>query len=128
MCIFGELEVVAALIACEGEQYDPFALVAEERSHAVLAHVGGHGEGIDVEVFEKGARVHGARVADVATLGVGNDEVIGMVLANVRDCLLEGLPSLAAEALVESEVGLIGHAIGGGGVDNGLVEIDDGGG
>ena len=40
----GELEVVTALVACQGQQDDPFALVAEERSHAVLSHIWGNSQ------------------------------------------------------------------------------------
>ena len=102
-----ELEVVAALVACEGEQHHPLVLVAQEGRHAVLAHVGCHGKRVDVILLEEGACIHGACVAYVAALGIGYDEVVGIVLLKIGHGLLEGHDALHAEGLVEGQVGLV---------------------
>ena len=122
----GELEVVATLVGGECQENHPFVWVLEERCHAVLAHVGSNGEGIEVDFLEEGAGIHRAGVADVATFGIRDDEVLGIVLVEVRDGLLKRNPALHAHALVESKVGLVCHAIGCCGVDNRLVEGEDG--
>ncbi len=118
--------VVATLVGSECQENHPFAWILEEWCHAVLAHVGSNGEGIEVDFLEEGAGIHRAGVADVATFGIRDDEVLGIVLVEVRDGLLERNPALHAHALVESEVGLVCHAIGCCGVDDGLVEGEDG--
>ena len=121
-----ELEVVAALVACEGEQHHPLVLVAQERRYAVLAHVGSHGKRVDVILLEEGACIHGACVAYVAALGIGYDEVVGIVLLKIGHGLLEGHDALHTERLIESQVGLVCHTVGGCCVDNLLVEGEDG--
>ena len=117
---------MTALVACQGEQDDPFALVAEERSHAVLSHIRSYGERVNVIFAEESAGIHCRCIADVATFCVGNDEVVGVIFLQVVDGLLESHQSLHAESLVESEVGLVSHAVRCGGVDDGLVEGEDG--
>ena len=117
---------MAAFVRGECQEDDPLAFVLEERSHAVLAHVGSHREGIEVDFFEEGAGIHRAGVADVAALGIGDDEVLWVVLVEVLDGLLKRNPSLHAHALIESEVGLVCHTIGCGGINNCLVEGKDG--
>ncbi len=118
----GELEVARAGVGGQRQQDDPFALMAEERLHAVRTHVGSHGEGVDAEIVEEGAGVERRGVADVATLRVGDDQLIGIFLADVGHGLCEHLPTLGSESLVEGGVGLVGHAVGGSGVDDGLIE------
>lgn len=122
----GELEIVRALVARQGEQHRPLAGVGEKRRYAVFAHVGRNGQRVHLRAFEEGAGVHGGGVADVAALRVGNDELVGIVCLDVLHRLLKRLPAFDAEAFVESEVGLVGHAVGGGGVDDGFVEREDG--
>ena len=77
------------------------ARVLEEGLYAIAAHVGGDGQGVDLEVLEEAARIHVAGVADVATLGVGDDELLGIFALQVGDGLLEGLDAEAAHALIE---------------------------
>lgn len=48
--VFCELEVVTAFVACQCQDDRPLVFVFKERGEAVLAHVGSHGEGIDIEV------------------------------------------------------------------------------
>ena len=122
----GELEVVAALVGCEGEEDDPFAWILEEGCDAVFAHVGSHGEGVEVHLLEEGAGIHGAGVAYVASFGVSYDEVVGIVVVEVCYGLVEGDPSFHSHALVEGKVGLVGYAVWGCGVYDGLVEGEDG--
>ena len=55
----GELEVVRPLVAGQGEQYHPFALVLQERHHAVFSHIRCHGERVDVVFLEECAGIHG---------------------------------------------------------------------
>ena len=103
------------------------AVVAfDERRHAVLAHIGRHGEGIDVIFFEERAGIHLAGVAYVAPLGVGNDELVGIVLLQVLHRLLERHEAFHASRLIEGEIRLEGYAIGRGGVDDGAIEREDG--
>ena len=49
-----------------------------------------------------------------------------MVRAKIVDGFLIGLPSFHTKALVEGQIGFVGHAIGGGGVDDGFVEVENG--
>ena len=121
-----ELEIMAALVGGERQEDDPTIGVIEEGGDGVFAHVGGDGERVDARLAEESAGIHGRSVADVAALGIGDDELIGMVRANVVDGFLIGLPTFHAEALVESKVGLVGHTVGGGGVDDGFVESKNG--
>ena len=121
-----ELEVVAALVGSERQENHPLALILQERSHAVLAHVGSHCERVEVDFLEEGAGIHCAGVADVTTLSVCDDEVLRIVLVEIRDSLLERNPALHTHALIEGEVGLVGHAVGCCGVDDSLVEGKDG--
>ena len=117
---------MTAFVRRQGQQDNPLALVAEEGRDAVFTHIGGDGQRVNVVFFEEGTGIHGAGVANVATFGVGNDEVLRVVLLEIFDGLLEGHESLDAEGLVESEVGLVRHAIGCGGVDDSLVKRKDG--
>ena len=124
--IFRELEIEASLVARERQQGHPFPVVFEEGRHAVFTHVGSHGEHIDVVFVEKRASIHFRGVADVATLRIGDDEVVRMAFANVFDGFLEGNHAVSAVRLVEGEIGLVGHAVGCRGVDDGFVELHDG--
>ena len=67
--VLRQLEVVRAFVRVQCQEDDPRVVIAEERRHAVLAHVGGHGDGIHLQVFEERAGIHGRGVADVAALG-----------------------------------------------------------
>ena len=120
-----KLEVVRTLVGGQGKANDPLALIAEKWLQRVLAHIGSHGDSIKVEVLEERTRIKRRGVANVATLGISDNELIGILLANVTDSLLEGNPSFHAKALVESEIGFVGDAIGFGGIDDGLVELED---
>ena len=122
----GELEIVAALVAGECQQHYPLVLIAQEGGHAVFAHIGSDGECVNIVFFKEGAGIHGRCIADVASFGIGNDEMVGIVLLEIVDGLLEGHHALDAEGLIEGEVGFVRHAVGGGGVDDGFVESEDG--
>ena len=121
-----ELEVRRAFIRRQGEQHDPLAVVTEERRDAVFAHVGRNGEGVHVGLLEEGASVERRCIADVAAFGVGDQERVRMMLAEVANGLLEGQPAACAGALVEGEVGFIRNGVFGRGVDDGSVESEDG--
>ena len=133
--IFRELEVERAFVAGQGKQDDPMILFnslslgegwgeANERRHAVLAHIGSDGQRIDVVLAEERAGIHLAGVADVAALGVGYDELVRIVLLQVLDCLLESHQSLHTGCLVEGQVRFVSDAIGRSGIDDGLVESE----
>lgn len=124
--VLGQLEVVRTFVAGQRQEYDPFPVVAEERGHAVLSHVGSHCQCVEIHLFEERAGIHGRRVADVAAFGVGNDELLGIVLFQVADRLFKGGPAFQSSALVKGEVRLVGDAVGGRGVDDSLVEGKDG--
>ena len=70
--------------------------------------------------------VHVRCVANVTTLGVGDDEVVGVVFLEIIDGLLEGGYALEPHALVECEVGLVSHTVGGRRIDDLLVELECG--
>ena len=124
--VFRHLKIQGAFVARGGEEDDPLAGIVQERGDAVLAHVGSHGEGVHIEFFKERAGIHGGGVADVAALGVGNDEMVGMIGANVFHSADEGLPTFQTAAFIEGEVGLETHAIGRGGVNDGAVKLKDG--
>ena len=121
-----QLEVVAALVAGKRKEDDPLAVVAQEGGYAVLAHVGRYGNGVEIVFLEERPCVHGRSVADVATLGISDDELVGVVLLDVLYRLLESHETFHAESLVEGKVGLVCHAVCGGGIYDGLVEREDG--
>ena len=55
-----------------------------------------------------------------------NDEVVGIFLLQVVDGSLESQDAIDSVSLVESEVGLVGHAIGGCGIDDEGIELAKG--
>ena len=124
--IFRELEVVRTLVAGECQQYHPLAFVGQERRHTVFAHVWGNSKCIEIVGFEEGAGIHLRGVANVAALGIGNDKLFGIVLVEIGHRTFEGQQSLYTQRFVKGKVGLIGHAIGRSGIDNGLVKLEDG--
>ena len=81
-----------------------------------------------------GAKKEAKRTSDWTTiggfklyyLGIGDDEVVGVVGLEVGDGLFVCLVALEAVALVEGEVGLVGHAVVGRSVNDGLIEGEDG--
>ena len=116
---------MAALIAGQSEQDNPLAIIAQERRDAVFTHIRGDSERIDVQLLEERARIHGTGVTNVTSLSVSNDEMLWIVGLEILDSLLKSHPSLHAKALVESEVGFIGHAERRSRVNDGLVELKD---
>ena len=116
------LEVLRALVGCEGQQHHPLIGVAEEWRHAVLAHVGGHGEGVDVKSLKEALGIHFGGVANVAALGVGDYHHVGIIGADVGHSVFKGLVALHALHLIEGQIGLEGYGVLRGGVDYGLVE------
>ena len=73
-------------------------------------------------MLEEGAGIKLRRVADVASLGVSDDKLVGVLRSEVSHCLLEGGQSLYAQALIEGQIGLVSHAIGRCRVDDRFVE------
>ena len=124
--ILCQLKVVRAFIARQRQQDHPFAIVAEERRHAVFTHVGSNGEGVDVVLFEEGFGVHLRRVADITAFGISNDEVVGVFLFQVVDSSLKGKDAVYTIGLIEGKVRFVGDTIGGSGVDDEGVELTEG--
>ena len=82
--VLGELEVEGPLVGGQRQEDDPLALDGQERLHTVGTHIGGHGDGVEVEVafgVEEGTGIALAGVADVAALGVGNGEDFAEIAA-----------------------------------------------
>ena len=98
--------------------------MCEERGYAVFAHVGCHGDGIDVVFVEECACVHVGSIPDVSAFGVGDDEVVGILFLDVAYGLFVSSYSVNTERLVECEVGLVCHAVGCRCVDDGFVELE----
>lgn len=126
LCVGSELEVLRPLVRGQSQHDDPVSLVVEERFHAIFSHVGSHRYGVDVEMLEEAACIHLRGIAYVAAFGVGDDELVGIVFLDVTDGFLKGFPPFEAEALIEGEVGFVGHTQVGRGVDDGFVEGEDG--
>ncbi len=124
--VLHQLEVVRALVACQGKQDDPFVFVFQERSDGIFSHVRSYGEGVDVHLLEERAGIHGRRVANISAFGIGDDELVGVVLLDVPDGFVKSFPTFQTIAFVEGQVGLIGHAIRGCGIDDSAVEGEDG--
>ena len=123
--VFCQLKVVRAFVAGQCKQDYPFALVGEERGNTVLAHIGGNGYGVYIQFFEERAGIHGRGVSDVTAFGVGNDELVGIVLLDVVHGLLESYPAFHAHAFVKSKVGLVGNAEVGCCIDDSFIESED---
>ena len=124
--VFRQLEVVRAFIARQRQQDHPFVVVAEEWCDAVFTHVGGDGECIDIVLLKEGLGIHFRCVADITTLGISDDEVVGIFFFQIVDGCLKSQQTIHSISLVESEVGLVGHAIGGCGIDDESVELAEG--
>ena len=124
--VLGELEVGGTGIGGEAEQDYPLSLVCQKWFHAVAAHVRRDGDSVGLEVVEHGLGVHAGGVADVTALAVDDEELVGVALLDVAAGVAELFPALGAAAFVEGAVGLVGHAVRRGGVDDGAVEGDDG--
>ena len=75
---------------------------------------------------EETAGIHLRSVADIAAFGIGDDEMVGIMLAKVGYRLLEGIQTGIAQLLVKGQVGLVCHTVGSGGVDDSAVERIDG--
>ena len=73
-------------------------------------------------VSKKCAGIEGGGVADVAALGVGDDELIGVIGPDMGYYFLKGCDARGTEALEKCQVGFVGYAIGCGGVDDCLAE------
>ena len=76
-------------------------------------------------MLEKRTRIELRCIAYIAAFGIGYDKLVGITLADILHCLLKGSPTLGSKTLIKSEIGLIGHAIWCGGVNDGLVECRD---
>ncbi len=69
-------------------------------------------------MFEEALCIHARCVADVASLGVGDYELVGIVFAQIVHCRFEGDPALGAERFVKCEIRLICHGVWGCGVND----------
>jgi len=98
-------------------------MLLEDFRHLLLDFMGSLSGNIS---SKKCTRVELAGVADVAALGAGDDELVGVLLAEVLHRLLEGDPFLHAVCLVEGQIGLVGDSVGYRYVDNRFVKFKDG--
>ncbi len=117
-----ELERGGGVIGRQSEDDSPFALVFEEGQDAVLAHVGIEGHGIEVHGLEECLCIHLGRAADVAALGVRDDEHLGIFGSDELHGGIECLHAVHSIAFVEGEIGLVRHAVGSRRLDDHLVE------
>ncbi len=97
--------------------------MAEKGFHRLASHVRRKGDGVKVHRFEIGLRIHPGGVSDIAALGIGNKELVGMVRPQVVHRFLQDAQALGAHALVEGQIGFEGHAIRGRCIDDGLVKV-----
>jgi hypothetical protein len=116
------LEVAAALVGSERQHDGPLAGMAEEWGYAVFAHIRRHGDGIATHLLEKCFGVHVAGVANVAALGIGDDQVL---LADIFYRFVECCPAFWSKCFIKSQVGLVCHAELTGSIDDCLVERQD---
>ena len=116
--VLHQLEVVTALIAGKSQQHHPFAVVAQEWCNAVLAHVRSNGQRIYIVLLKESLGVHLRCVTDIAALGIGYNQVLGIVLLQIFDNALESSHTLNAVSLVEGQVGLVGHTVGSSSINN----------
>ena len=128
--VFGldELEVEGAFVGGKCQQDNPFAVVDGKWRHGVFAHIGGYGHRVEIEValgVEEGFGILLRGVANVAALGVGNGKCFVFKAVEVIHSLLELDKAFDAGGFVEGQVGFVGHGVGQGGVDDGLVEKED---
>ena len=73
-------------------------------------------------MLEEAAGIEHRSVAYVASLGIGDYELVGMILLQVFYGALKSNPPLHTEAFIECEIGLVGYAIGCRGIDYRFVE------
>ena len=112
-------------VGSQCQQDHPFAFVGQERSYAVLAHIRSYGYRIYVQFFEESTGIHGGSVSYIATLCIGNDELVGIIIFDIFYCLFKGNPTFHAHAFIESEVWLVSNAQVGCCVDDSFVESED---
>ena len=120
-----KLKILAARIAGERQHNYPLSRITQERFHAVFAHIGCHGQRIYGIGFEKRFGIARTGIADVAALGIGDDEMVRTVHLQIVDGAFKGLQSLEPVALIKSQVGFVGHTKRCRCIDDGLVEFED---
>ena len=121
-----QLEILRTLVRGQGQQDNPLAVVAEEGCHRVLTHIGGNSQRIHVVLLEEGLGIHLRRVANVSTLGVGDDEVVRILFLQILDGGLESHDAVYAVGLIEGQVGLVCHAVGCCGINDEGIELAKG--
>ena len=121
-----ELEIASAGVGGQGEQHDPLALELQERSYRVAPHVRSYGYRIEIHRLEKCPGVQGGSIADVGALGVGDGQHVRVVGTEIGDGLFQSLPSGRSARFEEGGIGLVGHAVGCSGVDDGAAEVEQG--
>ena len=98
----------------------------QERPDRIVTHIGRDGHGVGQIFGEKRPGVHLRRIPYVAPLRVGDNQHIGIALADIFDRPAEALPALRAALLVKGHVRLIADGIGSRRVDDRPVESENG--
>ena len=123
--VLSHLEIQRALVGCKSQEDYPLVLISQEGLHAVLTHIRGDSQGIKVVLLKECTGIHSRCVADIPSLGIGDDEVMGIMLVQIVNGLFKGHDSLHAEGFIESQIGLVGHTVVCRGIYDGLVEGED---
>ena len=116
------LKVLRTFVRGQCQKHRELACITQERADAVLSHIRRNGEGIHLQMLEERTGIHITRIADISTLGIGYDKLIGVSLSNVFDRLFKRVNSEAPHALIESHVGLESHTVFCRSIDDGFVE------
>jgi len=117
-----QFEIARTHIGGESQKDGPFILVFEEGADAVLAHIGGDGDGIEWEGFEEGTGVLCRGIADISTFGIGDGK---MRLWDVVDRSFHRFPTFDPVGLIKGGVDLVGDAMVFGRVNDLAVEFKD---
>jgi len=92
----------------------------KKRQHGILAHVGIDRDRVGIVTLERLAGVRLGGIADVAALGVQDDQRRGSALADVADA--GGELGLLAQRAVEGDLGFVGGAQVAGRIDDAAIE------
>ena len=117
------MEICRRLVGRQGHHYGELAGIFEERGDGLASHVRRNGHRIEVHCLEKRLCVHLGRVSYIATLGIGDKELLRVVRADIIHGLLQRQHTVPAVALVEREVRFICDAMRGSRIHYGLVEL-----
>ena len=123
--VLGQLKIVGTFVGRKRQQDNPLVGIGQERRHRVLTHVGRNGERVETKVAlrrQESARILPRSVADVAALGVGNEKRLLAQAVEIVRGKLKLAQSLDAHRLIKRQIGLVGHTIVDGSVDDSFVE------